>query len=38
MLQGVPGQLFQLEEKTFTFRIKKDFVVVGYSLDREALQ
>ena len=37
MLQGIPGQIFQLEEKAFTFTIQKDFRVIGYAMDREAI-
>jgi len=37
MLQGIPGQVFKLEEKSFTFKIHKDFEVIGYSLTSDAL-
>ena len=37
MLQGVPGIIFQLEEKTFTFKLMQNFQIQNYSLTIDAL-
>ena len=37
MLQGIPGQIFQLEEKSFMFKIHSDFEIEGYSLTSDVL-
>ena len=38
MLLGIPGALFELEEKIFTFKLLQDFQIENVALTVEAAQ